>query len=129
MGSSEDAFKMNWLIIIAGFFSGILGAMGLGGGGVLIIYLTLFEDVEQSLAQGINLIFFIPGALIAFLYYIKKRMIKFKIVLPAAITGIIGAFLGSYLSNLVNGFILSKIFGTMLLIMGIKQMFLKINKK
>lgn len=120
---------MNWVIILAGFFSGVLGAMGLGGGGVLIIYLTLFENIEQSLAQGINLIFFIPGALIAFFYYIKKRMIKFKIVLPAAITGIIGAFLGSYLSNLVNGFILSKIFGTMLLVMGIKQIFFKTNKK
>ncbi len=129
MGSGEDAFKMNWIVILAGFFSGVLGAMGLGGGGVLIIYLTLFENMEQSLAQGINLIFFIPGALIALFYYIKKRMIEFKTILPAAATGLIGAFLGSYLSNLVNGFMLSKMFGAMLLIMGIKQIFFKIKKK
>lgn len=129
MGSGEDAFKMNWIVILAGFFSGVLGAMGLGGGGVLIIYLTLFENMEQSLAQGINLIFFIPGALIALFYYIKKRMIEFKTILPSAATGLIGAFLGSYLSNLVNGFMLSKMFGAMLLIMGIKQIFFKIKKK
>ena len=129
MGSGEDAFKMNWIVILAGFFSGVLGAMGLGGGGVLIIYLTLFENMEQSLAQGINLIFFIPGALIALFYYIKKRMIEFKTILPAAATGLIGAVVGSYLSNLVNGFMLSKMFGAMLLIMGIKQIFFKIKKK
>ena len=43
---------------IAGILSGIIGAMGIGGGGILIIYLTLFADMEQMAAQGINLLFF-----------------------------------------------------------------------
>ena len=50
---------MNISALLAGLFSGILGSMGLGGGGILIIYLSLFTATEQLKAQGINLIFFI----------------------------------------------------------------------
>ena len=49
---------MNWTALLAGLFSGIIGAMGLGGGAVLIIYLSVFTDMPQLEAQGINLIFF-----------------------------------------------------------------------
>ena len=50
------------LDIIAGIISGILGAMGFGGGGILILYLTLYKDMPQVVSQGINLLFFIPSA-------------------------------------------------------------------
>ena len=56
---------MNWAALLAGLFSGIIGAMGLGGGAVLIIYLSVFTDMPQLEAQGINLIFFIPIAIAA----------------------------------------------------------------
>ena len=45
--------------IIAGLLSGIIGAMGLGGGAVLLIYLSLIKGTDQLKAQGINLLFFI----------------------------------------------------------------------
>ena len=50
---------MNISALLAGLFSGILGSMGLGGGAVLVIYLSLFTNTKQLSAQGINLIFFI----------------------------------------------------------------------
>lgn len=120
---------MNWIVILAGFLSGALGAMGLGGGGILIIYLTLFENMNQALAQGINLIFFIPGALIALIYYTKKHMIDYKLILPAIITGLLGAASGSFLSGILDGYILSKLFAALLLLMGLKQLFFKNKKK
>ena len=50
---------MNYIVpIIAGFLSGLIGSMGFGGGGVLIIYLVIFTNTPQIVAQGINLIFF-----------------------------------------------------------------------
>ena len=65
---------MNILALLAGLLSGIIGAMGLGGGAVLIIYLSLFTETEQLTAQGINLLFFIPTALLAVIIYaIKKK--------------------------------------------------------
>ena len=71
---------MNIIALLAGLLSGIIGAMGLGGGAVLIIYLTLFAETKQLQAQGINLLFFIPIALVAVLIYSKKKQIKWKTV-------------------------------------------------
>lgn len=120
---------MNMLIdYIAGFLSGALGAMGMGGGGILIIYLTVFANIDQVKAQGINLIFFLPIALVAIGIYIKKKLICWKIVIPMSIMGIIGAIAGSYLSGLINPNILSKLFGILLLIIGLWSMFNKNQK-
>lgn len=114
---------------ISGTLSGIIGAMGLGGGGVLIIYLTLFLGMEQGTAQGINLIFFIPSAVIALIAYSKKKMIHWKAAIPAAFLGVGGAWLGSWLSSVIDGYWLSKLFGGLLLVMGLSQLFYKKRKE
>ena len=76
MGRSKDVDEMSTLYMwIAGILSGIIGAMGIGGGGILIIYLTLFADMEQMAAQGINLLFFIPCAVVALIIHIRKGRI------------------------------------------------------
>ena len=48
-----DALSGLWSAV-AGILSGLLGAMGLGGGGILIIYLSIFTSIPQAQAQGIN---------------------------------------------------------------------------
>ena len=72
---------MNIVALLAGLFSGIIGGMGLGGGAVLIIYLTLFTETEQLTAQGINLLFFIPTALLAVIIYAVKKKIKSAVII------------------------------------------------
>ena len=124
MGGLSDAHMMAGL---AGFLSGLLGAMGLGGGGILIIYLNLFTDTPQTKAQGMNLIFFIPVALIAVLIYWRKKLIVWRIALPCILLGLGGAWLGSHLSSLIDGGILRKIFGALLLTMGIIQLLKPVN--
>lgn len=115
---------MNYFITsIAGIISGALAAMGLGGGGVLIIYLTIFASVEQSVAQGINLIFFIPIAIIAICIYLKKKLISIKFAIICSVFGIVGAVIGSMIINYVSNDILRKIFGGLLFIIGLIQLF------
>lgn len=110
---------MEWIIsAIAGILSGIIGAMGMGGGGVLIIYLNLFTETPQSTAQGINLLFFLPTAVLAVLYYSKKKLIVWKIALPFAAMGIVGTVIGCFLCGRFDNSMLSKMFGILLLIMG-----------
>lgn len=110
---------MSWIIsAIAGILSGIIGAMGMGGGGVLIIYLHLFTDIPQSTAQGINLLFFLPTAILAVLYYSKKRLIVWKIAVPFAMMGILGTLVGCYICGKFDNSLLTKLFGILLLIMG-----------
>lgn len=115
---------MNLLVsAIAGFLSGIIGSMGFGGGGVLIIYLVIFMDISQLTAQGINLIFFIPCAVLATIIYSTKKQIDFKAILPVIIGGILGAIFASlFLKNIKTEF-LSKLFAIFLITMGISSFF------
>ena len=111
--------------IIAAIASGILGAMGMGGGGILMIYLTLIAGIDHSVSQGINLLFFIPSAVIAIIIYIKKKLIDLKIAIPFATAGVFGALAGSYISGMLDSNILSKMFGIFLLYIGVRELFSK----
>lgn len=121
---------MNIWALLAGLFSGLVGAMGLGGGAVLIIYLNLFTDTKQLTAQGINLLFFIPIASVAVIVYAVKKQIKWKLTLKIALWGLLGAAVGLWLTNILGGEITGKIFGGLLCLMGLRETFTKsIEKK
>lgn len=105
--------------ILAGFLSGLIGAMGFGGGGILIIYLVIFTSTPQLQAQGINLIFFIPCAILATIIYSIKKQIRYKEILPVIFGGIIGAVPSSFILNNINTAYLSKAFGIFLIISGV----------
>ncbi len=114
----------SWLAVAAaGLISGFVGAMGLGGGGMLIIYLTVFAGVEQLQAQGINLLFFIPIAAASVAVYILKKKIKFRYVLPTAGGGMAGTLAGVAAADALPGKTLSVIFGVCLLALGCYTLF------
>ncbi len=105
--------------IIVGFLSGLIGSMGFGGGGILIIYLVIFTSTPQLQAQGINLIFFVPCAVLATIIYTIKKQIDYKQIFPVIIGGIVGAILSSFLLKNINTNYLSKVFAIFLIAMGI----------
>ncbi len=116
--------------IFAGFLSGLIGAMGFGGGGVLIIYLAVFMNMSQLKAQGINLLFFIPCAVVATIIYTVKKQVNYKEILPVISGGISGAIISSFLLNLINTQYLSKMFAVFLTVTGIASILrLKTKKK
>ena len=116
---------MNIGALLAGLFSGIIGGLGFGGGAVLMIYLTVFKDVEQLRAQGINLLFFIPIATIALVIYTFKKQINWRKVLPLAIGGVVGAIGGFFITGFIGGKLIAKLFGAFLIILGLKEIFCK----
>lgn len=116
---------MNIGALLAGLLSGIIGGMGLGGGAVLIIFLTVFQNTEQLQAQGINLLFFIPIASVAVIIYSFKKQIKWNITLPLALGGVLGAVGGFFLTHFIGGNFTAKLFGGFLILLGIKELFLK----
>lgn len=122
---------MNYFIpIVAGFISGLIGSMGFGGGGVLIIYLVIFANIPQITAQGINLIFFIPCAILATIIYSVKKQIEFKQINPVIIGGVSGAIISNLFLKNIESHILTKVFASFLIIMGITTLFrLKKAKK
>lgn len=110
---------------IAAFFTGIFASLGVGGGMILIIYLTIFLNIPQLEAQGINLIFFIPIAILSVIIHTKNKLIEWKKVIPSIIAGLIFAIAGVFLADYIGSPILRKIFAAFILLVGIKELFYK----
>lgn len=124
MGGLEVDFRMSFVSpLIAGFLSGIAGAMGLGGGSVLIIYLTVFAGVEQLAAQGINLIFFLPTAAVALFVYSKKGIIKWRIIMPLMVLGAVGTLITGFWVGQMKAELIKKLFGFVIVIYGFYELF------
>ncbi len=127
MGGLEADNGMTELIICsaAGLISGMIGALGLGGGGVLIIYLTVFASVPQTQAQGMNLLFFMPCALVALYFHTKAKLVKWRYAVPMSLIGFVGAIAGCLLAGYLGGDFLRKLFGGYVLALGLFELFKK----
>jgi len=105
-------------LTILGFFAGIIGGMGMGGGTILIPALILFAHIDPKIAQSINLLSSIPMTIFALIIHIRSKNVVFSLVLPIAIFGILGSIAGSFVANYLSSEILRKFFGIFLLIVG-----------
>ena len=104
--------------LLVGFAAASLAAMGVGGGGLLIIYLTAAVGMAQRTAQGINLIFFLCAAVTALAVHLRKRRIAFRYALFFAIGGALGAAIGCTLAGAVDNGFLRRAFGVLLIYAG-----------
>ena len=111
---------MMWGVAAIGFFSGINSGMGIGGGTILIPALLFLTEVNQQQAQGVNLIYFIPTAVVALITHRKNGTLDLKTAKPLALLGLAGAAAGAFLAVSLESEILKKLFGCFLLLMGLK---------
>ena len=125
-GGENDS--MIWIIGI-GILSGMISGMVIGGGTILIPVLLFLQDMTQQQAQGINLIYFVPTALIAIFTHIKNKKVELKIVKPITLVGLLGAAAGAFLAVKMDASLLRKFFGGFLLIMGLSELYKSKNKK
>lgn len=109
--------------IIISILSGALTSIGLGGGTLLIIGLTMFLGLEQKIAQSINLIFFIPTAITSIWINTKEKRIKWNFVGYIIGGSIIGAIIGSLIAININIKILRKLFGIFIGIIAIYEIY------
>ena len=100
----------------------------MGGGTILIPLLTIFSSISQVMAQGYNLIAFLPMSIIAIIIHFKNGLIKTKYLPIIVISGILSAILGSFLANLIDKNILKILFGVFLVLLSIFE-FCKLFKK
>ncbi len=107
--------------IIIGIISGMVTAIGMGGGTVLILLLTIFLGIQQHIAQATNLIFFVPTSITAIILNIKNKNIDFKTGINIIIFGIIGAIIGAIVSGKIEVKILRKFFGIYLLCVALHE--------
>ena len=105
----------------AGLVGGLLGGMGMGGGTLLIPLLTIFYATKQHTAQAINLIGFIPMAIVALIIHIKNKLVKYDNVVVIIISGIITCVAGCFLAKIMSGDLLKRCYGGFLVILSIFQ--------
>ena len=110
---------------IVGFLAGFAGGLGVGGGGILLLYLTAFAETEQLAAQGINLLFFLPTAVFALWSHIKNGFVKWKNALVSALFGIPGVLFGYFIAQSIDKTLLRGAFALLLLFIGIRELFRK----
>ncbi len=110
---------VKWLM---GTVLGFLTGLGIGGGSLLMLYLTLWLQMDPVTARGINLLFFLPSALIACFFRRKQGSLDLRKLLPAMAAGCAAAVLGVFLSSRIHTGILKKLFGGLLLTTGFKEL-------
>ena len=101
--------------IVAGLISSALAAMGVGGGGLLVIYLTEFLKMDQRLAQGINLVFFLCASATALAVHTRTRKLAYKTALLFGAGGAAGAIVGSLFAHKASSNTLRFCFGILLI--------------
>ena len=112
-------------ILILGTLLGFLSGIGVGGGSLLVLWLTLVMDVPAETARVINLLFFIPSALIACFFRWKHGALDIRAILPAIVSGCLSAALFSWIGNRMDTSLLKKLFGGLLILTGIRELFYK----
>lgn len=117
------------LFVLAGILAGVLGGMGMGGGTILIPILTIFFSVSQHTSQAVNLIAFIPMAIVALIVHAKNKLINknglMLIIIPATIISLFA----SLLSSSLHADFLKKAFGLFLVCLAVLQfILLKLSK-
>lgn len=107
---------------------GVLTGLGTGGGSLLILWLTLALSMDPSQARIINLLFFLPCAIVATLLRIKQGNIPFRKLWLPALAGCISALAFSFLSTKMDTAQLKKLFGVLLLYTGVRELFYRPRK-
>ena len=118
-----------WLLLLS-LLSGVVAGMGMGGGTLLIPVLTLLFGMGQHAAQGMNLLVFIPCAIVSLVIHIKNKYVNFKVGVWLLTIGLIGSVAASFLAIETKSDVLQKLFGGFLVLVGIRQMIMVfVNKK
>lgn len=124
-----------WNIAIS-FVTALLSGMGVGGGGLFLLWLIFVTKTEQKTAQGINLLVFAACAVGSLLFGAisdrvrkEKRLAPHKkTVLRTVLLGGSGSFLGILLAEAAPTVLLRRCFGVFLLLAGTRVLLRKQKK-
>ena len=117
------------LSVLAGLATGILSGFGIGGGSLLLLYLTLFAGVSQFAAAGINLLYFIACAPAALWSHIKNGLVEGRAVRWCVLAGVLTSVAAAFLAARVETDWLRRAFGVLLLYVGTKEIMAKGQKR
>lgn len=110
------------LAFIVGLATGVLSGFGVGGGSLLMLYLTLFANVQQYAAGGVNLLYFIACAPAALWSHVKNGLIDRQAVIWCTLAGLPVSVAAAFLAARMDVSLLRRAFGALLLYIGIREL-------
>ena len=116
---------MSFVSLLAGLICGVLSGYGVGGGSLLLIYMTHLGGLEQAAAQGVNLIYFLPTSSAALVSHVKNKLIDLKTVLSIALPGMVTAALSALVASSLDSSLLRRLFGIFCIIVGVRMLIKK----
>ena len=99
---------------------GILSGLGLGGGSLLLLYLTA-RGMAPEEARLVSLLFFFPASLLSALTAREKCPVR--PLLPGIAAGAAGAALGALLAGITDPEPFRKALGALLILLGVREVF------
>lgn len=111
-----------WVAGLVGLFCGVLSGFGIGGGSLLMVWLTAALQMEQATAQGINLLYFLPTAGAALPAHFKNGYVEKAALAPAILAGLAGTALAAWAATSLDTQILRRCFGVFLLVIGLREL-------
>lgn len=108
--------------ILAGILLGYLAGLGVGGGSLLILWLTLVLHLEQATARSVNLLFFLAAAGAVSFFRWKRGTLSLRTLLPAILAGCCSAALFSWFGTKLDVHLMKKAFGVLLLLTGLREL-------
>ena len=108
--------------LLAGVLCGVISGLGIGGGSLLMIWLTAVLCMDQRTAQGINLLYFLPCAAAGLFFHTKNRLVRWDLVVPAVICGCVTAAAAAWVAQSLELGLLRKGFGAFLVVVGVLEL-------
>lgn len=105
--------------IVATLIIATLSGMGIGSGGLMVLYLTLVRGAPQLSAQGFNLLFFLFAVAASMAIHLTHRRIRLPAVALMIAAGLPAAYLGTRLALVIPETWATRIFGIFLVLVGL----------
>ncbi len=109
--------------LTVGAIFGFLSGLGIGGGTLLMLWLTLLVGLEAPDARMINLLYFLPAAACACFFRWKQGSLPIKKLLLPILAGCVCAGIASWLGGQLDTGLLKKLFGGLLVVTGLRELF------
>ena len=114
--------------VIVGTCLGFLSGLGVGGGSLLLLWLTQIVLIPQEQARLINLLFYLPAAVISILFRKAQKSLQIKPIRPAILAGCISATFFSIIHSQWDLTLLKRLLGILLIATGIREIFYRPRK-
>jgi uncharacterized membrane protein YfcA len=119
------AFSDIIILVFIGLSAGFIGgALGVGGGIIIVPALVFIFGMSQHYAQGTSLaVLLFPVGILAVMNYYRKGFVNFKYAFILILAFVAGSYFGSLFSVSIPDNVLKKLFGVMMLAAGLKMIF------